>query len=462
MWTCNASIRALCILSLILQSKLLVSSLILVRNLHNGKNIHPNNHCTRLLAIRKDDSSYFSLTTDDTDNIILSENMDSSFTQHVKVPAPIYITVGPPCSGKTEALRSILLSDGYDPDGVFTKDVALSEQSEAYHKIPIAAFLFPSTRLTSAMGESLLRSGSTVKERLLDPSYDATDQEIRNVMLRIAGRLTPQDFATKIRKQAREAGDTVPFFRNRRKAVAEDLILAVEEVHFQAVAEVICQDHFQIPIQQDTHTEPQDEIPYDKEANQTIARVTSQKKTTMEIDYNATQLLSARDLIKTPHVNIFVPQAIFRGGIDRANDAFQSLLRKIPIDQPISWGNTNTRPNEYVATLKAAEKSGRPVKFIAWGCRLPELSRQELLRRNVAQFRKSGNYIPCGAIAASLGRTQKLMKEARLEADMISKLHDTCEGDEYEYFLIDSALAKLAGFNMTSDGFVEQIGLPKF
>lgn len=445
---------ALFILSIIgLQSN---ASSFLLRNHHHGNIMYLKNnvHPQLLVSAIQAKSSSFSSTTPAT--TIISD-VDYSYA---KVPAPIYITIGPPCSGKTEALRSVLLTDGYDPDGVFTRDVALSDQAEAYHKIPIAAFLFPSSKLILEMGEKVLRSGSTVKERLLDPSYDATDQEIRNVILRIAGRLTPQDFADKIRKQAQEAGDTVKFFQNRRKAVAEDLILATEQVHFQAVAEVICQDHFQVPIQT-TNKSPQDELPYHKESNQTL-NIDSQKVMTTEIDYNATQLLSARDLIKTPYVDIFVPQAIFRGGIERANEAFKSLLQKAPIDQPISWGNTNTRPNEYASTLKAAEESGRPVKFIAWGYRLPELPRQELLRRNVARFRNTGRYIPCGALAASLGRVEKLMKEARLEENISSTCDDGSEGREYEYIAIDSALATLAGFNMTRDGYVVQTGLPKF
>lgn len=102
------------------------------------------------------------------------------------------------------------------------------------------------------------------------------------------------------------------------------------------------------------------------------------------------------------------------------------------------------------------------MKFIAWGYRLPELPRQELLRRNVARFRNTGRYIPCGALAASLGRVEKLMKEARLEENISSTCDDGSEGREYEYIAIDSALATLAGFNMTRDGYVVQTGLPKF
>ena len=103
--------------------------------------------------------------------------------------APVFITISPPSSGKTEALRSHLLSQGYNPDDVFSRDVALDDQSSVYHRIPLAAFLFPN-RLDPGIAKQLLKSGSTVQDRLLDPSYDRTDQEIRNIILRLAGRIT--------------------------------------------------------------------------------------------------------------------------------------------------------------------------------------------------------------------------------------------------------------------------------
>lgn len=368
--------------------------------------------------------------------------------------APVYITIGPPCCGKTEALRGYLFSEGYDPDDVFSKDVALDKQSSVYHRIPLAAFLFPSTRLDPNIGSQLLKSGSTVEDRLQDPAYAPTDLELRNIILRIAGRITPQEFAKRTREQALQAGDTVKFFKKRREAVAEDLIVAVEQVVVQAVSEVICQ----MQLQRDAESE-EDELPYDEENEKSAKKL---DLTTL----NATQaqLLSARALIQTPHVDLFVPQAIFHGGIDRAEEVFSELLQA-STQKPVSWGNTNTRATEFAAALSAAEEADRPVKFVAWGTtRLPRVSRQELLRRNVSRFRKSGRLIPAGAIGAAVGRVDKLVKEAQQEVESLFA-DDSCppelQPDEWKNHKMDVAFASLAGFRMDEGGFVSKVGEPK-
>lgn len=400
-------------------------------------------------------------------------------TSVVPTVAPIYITIGPPCSGKTEALRSCLLSDGYDPDDVFTKDVSLDDQDRVYHRIPLAAYLFPSTQLKPDIAQQTLASGATVQERLLDTSFDQTDQEIRNVILRIAGRSTPEQFQEGVRKLALQAGDSVKFFKDRRIAVGEDLIKATEEVAVQAVSEVICQIHFKVPKDDNKIV---DELPYcdidddnddDIECQERIT-ITQEHQhladaSPVEVVYatQEPQLLSARDLIKTPYLELFVPEGIFRGGIDSANKLLSQLANTAHPEQPVSWGNTNTRPAEYAKTLAAAEEAGRPVKFVAWGTgRLPRVSRQELLRRNVARFRNSGRYIPAGAVGAALGRVDKLLNEAQVEAKILAKDDayinepEILPGDR-ENQIMDAAFASLAGFRRIEGGFVVKVGEPK-
>jgi putative endonuclease len=392
-------------------------------------------------------------------NKVRTENNTLSWEDADPPPAPMLITIGPPCCGKTEALRSYLLSEGYDPDDVFSKDVALDDDSAVYHRIPLAAFLFPSSRLDPDIGAQLLSSGSTVQDRLLDPSYDSTDDEIRNIMLRIAGRITPQQFAIRTRERALQAGDAIKFFQKRRIAVAEDLIGAVEQVVVQAVSEVICQ----MQMKRGAEKAEVDELPYDEKENERDPAAMLDLST-----LNATQahLLSARALIQTPHVDLFIPHAIFRGGIDRAEEVLSTLLQSSFVDRPVSWGNTNTRPTEYVAALSAAERAGRPVKFVAWGTgRLPRVSRQELLRRNVARFRKTGRCIPAGAVGAALGRVESLVNEAQQQAEKLFG-DEACPPElrpnEWENHKMDVAFAALAGFRMIEDGYVVKIDEPKY
>jgi len=81
------------------------------------------------------------------------------------------------------------------------------------------------------------------------------------------------------------------------------------------VAQVICQ----LQIQQQEHDNDDEELPYEEQEDDND----KEEEGTSSFDVpnmNATQahLLSARQLIKTPHVDLFVPQAIFHGGIDSA------------------------------------------------------------------------------------------------------------------------------------------------
>ena len=245
-------------------------------------------------------------------------------------------------------------------------------------------------------------------------------------------------------------------------ATAQDMMLAVEQVVVQAVGEVICQ----MQLQRDAAAlleEDEQELPYDDDDDDDN---NEKEKDPMDLaTINATQahLLSARALIKTPHVDIFVPQAIFNGGIDRAEKAFKKLLKS---SKPVFWSNTNTRPSEYAAALSTAEKAGRPVQFVAWGThRLPRVSRQELLRRNMSRFRTSGRYIPAGAVSAALGRFESLVNQAQTEAELLFE-DDTSyppeiAPDEWENYMMDVAFASLAGFRMDEGGFVVQVGEPQ-
>lgn len=410
------------------------------------------------------------------------QGFGQSFSRQVFVPsihhidskaAPLYITVGPPCAGKTEALRLQLEEDGYDADAMLSQDVALDEQSDVYKRVPLAGFIFPSSLLDPELGGTLLSSGATLKDRLLDPSpppLDKTDAELRNIILRVAGRITDREFADRTREQALQAGDTVQFFRNRRIQVAEDLIHAVEHVSVQAVGEVL----FQMQLQQGQHAHEEQELPYDEEEEPQMDSLT--------LNATSAHLLSARALIRTPFVELFVPHAIFRGGIDQAEQELQQLLDNMPSTHPVSWGNTNTRPVEYVAALKAAQRAGRPVHFVAWGktTHMPRVPRRELLRRTVSKFRLTGRYVPAGAVGAALGRVERLIKEAEKEAANLlapgdgnasskrltkdtlpSNLGKSKQLMQDETAQMNAAFASLAGFSMDKDGYVTQIGDPK-
>jgi hypothetical protein len=305
----------------------------------------------------------------------------------------ILISIGPPCSDKKDALESFLFSEGYglgETNGAVVnayRNINLRANSDGvYHRISLAAFIYPTTRLTEKNGSQVLHSDVTVRDRLFDPDFEQTDTEIRNVILRLAGRITPDEFAERVREQALKAGDTLEYFRKRRMEITEDLIIAMEEVVVGAIGEVLVQMQMKL----DQAAAQEEELPYDNG--------TEEPDTALDLSsVNATSahLLSARALVKTPYVALYVPQCIFDGGIDRAQDLLATLLIEESSMMPMAWDNTNTRPSEYTAALAAAQKAKRPVKFIAWGTQwMSRVSRRELLNRNIKRFRATGRYIP--------------------------------------------------------------------
>jgi hypothetical protein len=84
----------------------------------------------------------------------------------------------------------------------------------------------------------------------------------------------------------------------------------------------------------------------------------------------------------------------------------------------------------------------------------------------VARFRNSGRYIPAGAVGAALGRVDKLLNEAQVEAKILAKDDayinepEILPGDR-ENQLMDAAFASLAGFRRIEGGFVVKVGEPK-
>ena len=391
--------------------------------------------------------------------------------------APLYITIGPPCSGKTEALRNHLWSVGYNPDDVFDRDVAHVDQGGVYRRIPLVTFLFPHRRL-DATTTAVLYGTTTIGDRLRDPAFVATDQELRHVLWRLAGRITPREFATR-----RQAAEVVRARTSPRRALAHDLARAVEQVVVQAVGEVICQMQLESgggdddddddsikgepaassEFSQSTESDTE-ELPEDRRKKAQQQNVLGlEELNALSDELTSARKLSERKLIGTTHIDLFVPQALFQKGIPRSQAQLLATLETAAPYQPVSWGNTNTRPNEYAAALTAAQHSGRPVEFIAWGSsRFPRVSRQELLRRNVARLRRTGRYIPAGAMEASLGRVETLMEMAHIELNnLFGTEEDNADHADTAQWKLNAALASLAGFRMDQNGFVTQIDTPK-
>jgi hypothetical protein len=366
---------------------------------------------------------------------------------------PIYITVGPQCSGKTTILKHIF-GDSFHKNEEFTVDnstlptggfdIAIDDQALVYIPVPTRYFLHNLTANNAtaggfqyglSLGTDVL--GKNIQERIADRSND----ELRNVIRRLGSQLSAHEFASLAREQQSQS--------EPNNLVAEDLIAAVEE------------------------------------------------------------LMSSNDAGLPDRVDLFVVESIFRprplnlihnitgempnnstSALDAALGLLNSHASKHLTAAPIAWGNRNTRPREYTSALEAARRSGRPVEFIVFGgleacdmirehmsrreyrethkddapevqlsgnaeiqskilC-LPKLSRFELLKRNLQRFTRTGRYIPSAAINDAMVRVESLLASAAAEAKKTLDQDSTMTIEDAK-FRLDYELTKLADFELNPD-----------
>eukprot|EP00636_Phaeomonas_parva_P003325 CAMPEP_0118867916 /NCGR_PEP_ID=MMETSP1163-20130328/11363_1 /TAXON_ID=124430 /ORGANISM="Phaeomonas parva, Strain CCMP2877" /LENGTH=479 /DNA_ID=CAMNT_0006802407 /DNA_START=107 /DNA_END=1546 /DNA_ORIENTATION=+ len=113
-------------------------------------------------------------------------------------------------------------------------------------------------------------------------------------------------------------------------------------------------------------------------------------------------------VIRAPAVHVFQHLGVCYA----VDDAITRLRESIEgYDGPVAWGNTNTRIKDYETALTAAFAAGRPVRFVLWGRELAPVGLHLLMMRNVVRFATTGRYIPCGAIARGKKRCERLLIE---------------------------------------------------
>lgn len=209
---------------------------------------------------------------------------------------------------------------------------------------------------------------------------------------------------------------------------------------------------------------------------------------------------AATKLTLPKQIDLFVVESIFRPRplelmrntknntpSSSALDEAQRLIKSISTDSsvhdsaaPLAWGNTNTRPREFLSAMEAATLSGRPVEFIVFGgldacvtiCKhimsgtetrttsqddgesdllcLPKLSRRVLLMRNIQRFVNTGRYIPSIAIDDAIVRVESMLAEATKKA---CSQNWTIKSDSElsmkdAKFRLDCELCKLAGYEL--------------
>jgi hypothetical protein len=208
------------------------------------------------------------------------------------------------------------------------------------------------------------------------------------------------------------------------------------------------------------------------------------------------QRRSSNLIMMTKTADIFISEAIFKAlhiqgenvqqsALNRAIFKLHSLASDPLLLDPkacLAWGNTNTRPNDYVTALEAAVVSNRPIDFIpfanpdkvpgiASGVYLPYVGLEELFRRNVQRFITTGRYIPARAIIDTCLRVNILMNDARTKIiehkcrpmESVDTKADSVESASNVWNKIDwnRAFAALAGYEMLDDGTVQKMDVKR-
>ncbi|OEU17451.1 hypothetical protein FRACYDRAFT_237869 [Fragilariopsis cylindrus CCMP1102] len=268
--------------------------------------------------------------------------------------APMYITIGPQCCGKSTFLRNL--------NGGKIKDISLDDQQDVY--VPIATDLFLHAYDDNNENDNENENDNKDKNtKELQHVYQGKSLLTRirdNVELILILRRwnldsTAIDFEQRILKYYRE--------RNLSTTVAQALVVAIEDFLSTTTTTTTT-----------TNTKPP-EMPRE--------------------------------------TDVFILESLFKPHPETRQSAIQTSydeLRKTPKHIPIAWGNTNAKAKDYERALEIAHQTRRPVKFIL--CHpeysdrndgelltLPWVPLDELLKRNLYRLQSQGRYIPAFAIA---------------------------------------------------------------
>ena len=389
-------------------------------------------------------------------------NQQNQYNQHLTMTTaittkkqPIYITIGPPCSGKTTILSTLqqkkkltrtgttltqseLNSESkskLDSTTTFTTDIhdiALDDQKGVYIPVDCQLFLKPDDALHPQRPWNKKILGKSIQSRI----QGTENQELKLILQRCHGILSktqfqqaiahlyPADTPTLITNTSTTTPRLATGNNNKKQQLGQSLINAVEQ------------------IMSEVHERPST-------------------------------------------IDLFIVEALFRPhprtnrtGIDTAHQQLWHMATTTA--QPLSWGNTNTRPREYKVALEVAQASQRQVYFIVYAnpgsCRirngifLPPIPFDELLRRNIKRLLTTGKYVPAQAMWDSMERVDRMVMTAVSQLDKATVAvtaaattikDDDDDGDTilpvHSKLDLDVALAHMANYDMGPDRRVRYV-----
>lgn len=142
--------------------------------------------------------------------------------------------------------------------------------------------------------------------------------------------------------------------------------------------------------------------------------------------------------INTDKVDIFIRESIFPSAIKSSQDELKKAAESNT--RIVSWGNTNARYTDYTCALETSFRTNRSVKFIKYNKELTG-NLQELLKRNILRFSKTGRYIPAQAIERTVQNVESMLREC----------------NDVEEFKVDQKLCEKAGYVLGRDRKVKKM-----
>ena len=370
--------------------------------------------------------------------------------------APLYITVGPQCCGKTTWIKQQESNCG----GCII-DICLDDMRDVYVPVPTRCMLNIDSSPSNKRGYAKQDNDQWLLEQVLHGKslihrIQQDNVELRLVLQRWMGHLSAKDFELAMTKHLSSAsfpGDVSDKQTEGRHECNKAWIATVEDFLFPS------SPGFETPS-------PPEEI--------MVFCVESLFRPHPETNRSAIQ---------------FATELLFESA--KARERHQSHLQRNSSQTPVAWGNTNAKPRDYVVALECAVAQGRPVYFVKettfWDAEespetshtfgdkakkrdseeeiikkrfsneiaIPRMQRvpiTTLWRRNLQRLSKTGKYIPASVIELCrqnvdqmLDQAYKLATTNRVAKKSSKDFRNNEEELEQFELAVDQALVSMAG-----------------
>jgi hypothetical protein len=390
--------------------------------------------------------------------LLSSIMMTTTTAAAVTTAAPLYITVGPPCAGKTtwirerqQHLQQSITDETKKPQLIH--DVSIDDQDGVYVPVPTSWFLAgqhdnSNSKMSPYNGnDDDDDSGGSARRLILHgkSAYDRIqDQvELRAILARLSNQITRADCAAKLGQPP----STEEATRGIVAAVEEYMLMhnnATSTADGASAPDSTTTTTIQLPETIDLFVVEalfRDDRPADDNHNNNNHNRTNNNHRHHQNQHPNTSSPGRRSTGITTSTR---PSRTGGGGgkggaIARAGQA----LRDQVITDAIVWGNTNCRSTDYQDALQLATRQGRPVHFVVYSepndddqdhdnhdkdtkdddndttgqqQGLYAKNLQELFRRSIGRLVRTGRYIPSHVICDMRLRCLEMTKMATTTA----------------------------------------------